>query len=94
MRFGLSSDILSTGADSWDSLVMVVSNLISGGASLKFDDVVGVLLSEEMRRRSSRETSTSTMLIETRGKRKEISKSHKCDKFEKRSKSRTKTVEC
>jgi hypothetical protein len=33
----------------WDVLVMVVSNLISILNTLKFDDVVGVILSEEMR---------------------------------------------
>lgn len=88
--------MLSSLPDSWDSsLVMAVSNSILGGASLKFDDVVGVLLSKEMRRRSSRETSTSTMPMETKGgRRKERSKNQKCDKSEKRSKSRTKTVEC
>jgi hypothetical protein len=29
-------------------LVMVVSNSVSGSNTLKFDDVVGVILSEEM----------------------------------------------
>jgi hypothetical protein len=32
----------------WNSLVMVVRNSISGSNTLKFDDVVGVILSEEM----------------------------------------------
>jgi len=53
---------------------MAVSNSVPGGASLKFDDVVGVL-SEEMRRRSSTEAPSSAMLMETRGRRKERSKS-------------------
>jgi hypothetical protein len=33
----------------WNGLVMVVSNSVSGSNTLKFDDVVGVILSEEMR---------------------------------------------
>jgi hypothetical protein len=32
----------------WNGLVMVVSNSISSSNTLKFDDVVGVILSEEM----------------------------------------------
>jgi hypothetical protein len=32
----------------WNGLVMVVSNSVSGSNTLKFDDVVGVILSEEM----------------------------------------------
>jgi hypothetical protein len=34
--------------ESWNGLVMVVSNSASGSNTLKFDDVVGVILSEEM----------------------------------------------
>ena len=34
--------------ESWNSLVMVVSNFIPGSNSFKFDDVIGVILSEEM----------------------------------------------
>ena len=33
---------------SWNGLVMVVSNFVSGSSTLKFDDVVNVILSEEM----------------------------------------------
>ena len=66
--------MLSSLSDSWDSLVMVaVSNSIPGGASLKFDDVVGVLLSEKMRRRNSTEASSSVMPMETRGTEKSTS---------------------
>ena len=32
----------------WNNLVMDVSNFIPGSNTLKFDDVVGVVLSEEM----------------------------------------------
>jgi len=87
--------MLSSLPDSWESLVMVaVSNSVLGGVDLKFDDVVGVLLSEEMRRRSSTGASSSTMPMQNRGRSKEKSKSQKLDKFQKRSKSRTKSVEC
>jgi hypothetical protein len=43
--------ILCSLPESWNDLVMVVSNSISGSTTLKFDDVVGVILSEEMRRK-------------------------------------------
>jgi hypothetical protein len=41
--------ILCSFLESWNNLVMVVSNSFSGSNTLKFDDVVGVILSEEMR---------------------------------------------
>ena len=52
---------------------MVVSNYVSGSNTLKFDDVVGVILSEEIRRKSSGRTSTSGSVLnaENRGKTKE-----------------------
>ena len=34
--------------ESWNSLVMVVSKFVPSLNTLKFDDVVGVILSEEM----------------------------------------------
>ena len=40
--------ILCSLPESWDVLVKVVSNFVSGSNTLKFDDVVGVILSEEM----------------------------------------------
>jgi hypothetical protein len=40
--------ILCSLPESWNGLVMVVSNSVSGSNTLKFDDVVGVILSEEM----------------------------------------------
>ena len=40
--------ILCSLTESWNGLVMVVSNSISGSNTLKFDDVVDVILSEEM----------------------------------------------
>jgi hypothetical protein len=40
--------ILCSFLESWNGLVMAVSNSVSGSNTLKFDDVVGVILSEEM----------------------------------------------
>ena len=34
--------------ESWNGLVMDISNSISGSSTLKFDDVVGAILSEEI----------------------------------------------
>jgi hypothetical protein len=41
--------ILCSFPEIWNGLVMVVSNSVFGSNTLKFDDVVGVILSEEMR---------------------------------------------
>jgi hypothetical protein len=41
--------ILCSLPESWNGLVMSVSNSVSGSNTLKFDDVVGVILSEEVR---------------------------------------------
>jgi hypothetical protein len=40
--------ILCSLPESWNGLVMAVSNFVSGSNTLKFYDVVGVILSEEM----------------------------------------------
>ena len=48
--------ILCSLLESWNGLVMAVSNSVSGSNTLKFDEVVGVILSEEMRRKSTGET--------------------------------------
>ena len=39
--------------ESWNDLVMTMSNSIPGSGTLKYDDVIGVILSEETRRKSS-----------------------------------------
>ena len=69
--------------ESWNGLVMAISNSVSGSNALKFDDVVGAILSEEMRRKSSGETSGNALSVECRGRRMERGKSLGC-----RSKSR------
>ena len=40
--------ILCSLPESWNDLVMAVSNYVSGSNTLKFDDVVGVILSEKI----------------------------------------------
>ena len=61
--------------ESWNGLVMAISNSIFGSSTLKFDDVVGAILSEEMRRKSSGETSGNALSAESRGRRMERGKS-------------------
>lgn len=65
--------ILCSLPESWNGLVMAVSNYASGSNTLKFDDVVGVILSKEIRRKSSGGTSTSGNVLnaESRGRTKE-----------------------
>jgi hypothetical protein len=43
---------------------MVVSNSVSGSNTLKFDDVVGVILNEEMRWKNTGETSRNVLIVE------------------------------
>jgi len=54
---------------------MAISNSISGSSTLKFDDVVGAILSKEMRRKSSGETTDNDLTAETRGRKMERRKS-------------------
>ena len=63
--------------ESWNGLVMAISNSVSGSSTLKYDDVVGAILSEEMRRKSSGETSSNSLSVETRGRKMERGKSSK-----------------
>eukprot|EP00253_Pinus_taeda_P035535 PITA_35535 len=59
----------------WNYLLMDISNFVSGSSTLKFDDVVGAILSEEMRRKSFDETSSNTLSAEFRGRKMERGKS-------------------
>ena len=54
---------------------MAISNFPSGSSTLKFDDVVGAILSEEMLRKSFGETSGNALSAESRGRRMERGKS-------------------
>ena len=42
---------------SWNGLVMAISNSVFGPSNLKFDDVFGAILNEEIQQKSSSETS-------------------------------------
>ena len=68
--------ILCYFVESWNSLVMTVSNFISGSNKLKIDDLVGVIISEEMQWKSIGESSTSgnSLTIENGGRTKERGK--------------------
>jgi hypothetical protein len=66
--------ILCSLPESWNGLVMVVSNSVSSSNTLKFEDVVGVILSEEMRRKSTGETSGNALNMENRGEKKDRGK--------------------
>ena len=61
--------------ESWNGLVMAISNSVSGSSTLKFDDVVGAILSEEMRQKSSGETLGNALSAESRGRKMERGKS-------------------
>jgi hypothetical protein len=53
---------------------MVVSNSVSGSNTLKFDDVVGVILSKEMRQKITSETTGNALNMENRGRQKDRGK--------------------
>ena len=64
--------ILCSLPESWNSLVMVVSNYVPSSNTLKFDDVVGVILSKDMGRKITGETSGNVLTMESRGRQREI----------------------
>jgi hypothetical protein len=66
--------ILCSLPERWNGLVMAVSNSVSSSNTLKFDDVVGVILSEEMRWKSIGETSGNALNMENRGRQKDRGK--------------------
>ncbi|KAH9328620.1 hypothetical protein KI387_000728, partial [Taxus chinensis] len=82
----------------WDNLVIVVSNTASINNVLKFDDVVSIILNEEIRRKSTEESSSGNALnVESRGRKKDRSKSKSNGKSKSRdskSKSRGKGITC
>jgi hypothetical protein len=69
---------------------MALSNSVSSSNTLKFDDVVGVILSEEMRRKIIGETSGHTLNMKNMERQKDRGKgSGNCGNYRKgRSKSR------
>ena len=61
--------ILCSFPKSWNALVMAMSNYVLGSSTLKYDDVIGVISSEEPRRKSSGEsTSRSALNAQSRGR--------------------------
>jgi hypothetical protein len=57
-----------------NGLVMSVSNCVSGSNTLKFHDIVSVILSEEMRWKSIGETSGNVLNLENMGRQKDRGK--------------------
>jgi hypothetical protein len=88
--------ILCSLTESWNGLVMVVSNSVSGSNTLKFDDVVGVIHSEEMRRKSTGETSGNVLNMDNKGRQKDRGKGsrNRGNSRKGRSKSKLGKIEC
>jgi hypothetical protein len=88
--------ILCALPESWNSLVMAVSNSVFGSNTLKFDDFVGVILTREMRWKSTGETSSNALKMENRGRQKDSGKglgNHENSR-KGRSKSKLGKIEC
>ena len=61
--------ILCSLLESWNGLVKVMSNYVPRSSTLKYDDVISVILSEETRRKSSGGfTSGSALNAQSRGR--------------------------
>jgi hypothetical protein len=88
--------ILCSLPESWNGLVMVVSNFVSSSKKLKFDDVVGVILSEEMQWKSKGETSGNALNMGNMGRQKDRGKDsqNRGNSRKGRSKSRMGKIEC
>jgi hypothetical protein len=80
----------------WNGLVMDVSNSFPHSNTLKCDDVVGVILSEEMCRKRIGETSGNALNLEKRGRQKDIGKGsgNRGNSRKGRSKSRLGKIDC
>ena len=79
--------------ESWDHFVTSIS--LSSSETLEFDDVVGALLSEETRKRSNSETSTSeAMMVRGRSKERRFSKHNESRSKSKGKKSKVKCWFC
>jgi len=66
--------ILLSLLENWKGLVMAMSNYVSISNTLKFNYVIGVFLSEEMRHKSTGETSYNALNVENRGRQRERGK--------------------
>ena len=77
-------------------MVIAVSNYVPSSNTLKFDDAVSVILSKEMRRKITGETSGNALTMESRGRQNERGRSlGNRGKYKKgRSKSRFGKIEC
>ena len=53
----------------------MISNYIPGSNTLKFDDVVGVILSEDMKRKTTGKTSGNVLTMESKGRQRERGRS-------------------
>ena len=88
--------ILCSFPESWNRLVMAVINSVPSSNTLNFDDVVGVILSEDMRRKRTCETSRNALTMENKGRKRERGRSPgNHNKYRKgRSKSKFAKIEC
>jgi hypothetical protein len=88
--------ILCSLPERWNGLVMDVSKSISSSNTLKCDDVVGVILSEEMQQKSIGETSSNALNMENKKRQKDRGKGSRKHKNSRkgRSKSIFQKIEC
>jgi hypothetical protein len=73
--------ILCSFPESWNDLVMVVSNYFSGSRTLKFDDVVSVILSDKMRWKITGDTSSNALTMENRRRKRIEERAHETMRF-------------
>ena len=82
--------ILCSLPERWNGLVMAMSNSVLGSSTLKYDDVIGVILSEDTCKKSTGgSTSGSVLKAQSRGRTTERgSNSRNCGKSRGKSKGR------